>query len=194
MSDVCPFHKLFSFPVDREFYDVLVEHFCLCQALGIEVHKVDTENPVSTPVTSPYTSPDTTSSNTLEYPCPSPTCSAQFKRWQDRNRHLLSLSHLPYWIHCPLQDCNWRNSRVDVFWSHWENNHPQYSGGTPEPSDYTVYDPEVVLDPINRGTSSVAEAVEIALGLVREKADQLQKPSLWVNPWGGVKGHRSKRA
>ncbi|KAI9452219.1 hypothetical protein BJY52DRAFT_946770 [Lactarius psammicola] len=185
MSDTCPFHETFSCQVDPELYDYLEKHFCLC----VELHRVsleqrlDTGNSSSTLVTSPGAT-----SSSSGYICQSPTCLTRFRRWQDRDRHLLS--HLPHRIHCPLLDCQWRGNRVNVFVKHWETNHSGQPGGTPGPSEFIVYDTKVFVNLINNGIISVDVAGKCALDLVHMKANQLRKLSLSSNPWG----HRSNGA
>ncbi len=148
-----------------------MDHLIYCR------RQVDTGSPVSTPATSPDTD-----GSTPVYLCQSPSCPEQFSRWQDRDRHLLK--HLPHWIHCPLLDCQWRGNRRNVFLKHWEAKHSRHSGDTPGSSEFTIYDPKVFIDSIRNRTISVHETAEIALYLVYAKANQLQKLSLLINPWG----------
>ena len=47
-----------------------------------------------------------------------------------------------------------------------------------------TYDPWVILDQIIDGTLSLREGQDQAVVLVQVKAYELQKPSMWMDPWG----------
>jgi hypothetical protein len=125
------------------------------------------------------TPPAATSSNLRIWRCPA--CSAEYGRSQDCKRHIIR--HLPYWIHCPLPQCSWTGNRIDIFRRHYaEHDHHGPYDRVPKREAFEIYDPRELIDRIRDGTVNVDVAADIALGLVRVKAEQLQKPSLLTNP------------
>ena len=125
------------------------------------------------------TPPTTTSSNLLSRRrCP--TCSADFVRPQDRERHLLS--HLPSWIYCPFPLCTWTGYRVDALRRHWpHHNHHDPDNHILKREAFEIYNAPEFVDQIIAGTMTTDVAVDKALELVRAKALQLQRPSLLTN-------------
>ncbi len=141
----------------------------------------------SSPVQSTVTSLVTTTKN--RWQCP--ICSESFPRRQERDRH--QLTHVPYFIHCPLPHCAWRGNRAGSFKKHWQQeDHRSYHedyGPTPERSQIETFDPWVILNQIINGTISLREGEDHAIFLVQMKAYELQKPSMWMYPWGRNKRH-----
>ncbi len=91
-------------------------------------------------------------------------------------------------MHCPLPDCAWRGNRSDLFGKHWQQEdhrvYHEYYGHTPEWSLIETYDPWVILDQITNGTIFPSEGEAQAIFLVQVKAYELQKTSIWTDPWG----------
>ncbi|KAI9455346.1 hypothetical protein BJY52DRAFT_651669 [Lactarius psammicola] len=120
-----------------------------------------------------------------------PICQELFPRRQERDRH--ELTHVPYFMHCPLPHCAWRGNRANLFKKHWQQeDHRSYHGHyghTPEWSQIETFDPWVILNQIVNGAISLREGEDQAIVLVRGKALELQKPSMWIDPWGRNKRH-----
>jgi len=91
-------------------------------------------------------------------------------------------------MHCPLPHCAWRGNRAGLFKRHWQQEshrgYHEYYGHTPKGSQIVTYDPWVILDQIIDGTLSLREGQDQAVVLVQVKAYELQKPSMWMDPWG----------
>ncbi|KAH9164220.1 hypothetical protein EDB89DRAFT_2247309 [Lactarius sanguifluus] len=105
-------------------------------------------------------------------------CPESFPRWQDRDRH--QLTHIPYFVHCPLPHCAWRGYRAGLSMKHWQREdhrgyHERY-GHTPERSQIETYGPWEILNQMTNGTVSPSE------GAV--KAYEPQKKDVWMDPWG----------
>ncbi|KAI9452225.1 hypothetical protein BJY52DRAFT_1226246 [Lactarius psammicola] len=116
-----------------------------------------------------------------------PICPESFPRKQERDRHLLK--HVPYFMHCPLPHCAWRGNRAGLFKRHWQQEnhrgyHEYYGHTSPGGSQIETYDPWVILDQIINGAISLREGQDRAIVLVQVKAYELQKPSMWMDPWG----------
>ncbi|KAI0250319.1 hypothetical protein BJV78DRAFT_590078 [Lactifluus subvellereus] len=125
------------------------------------------------------------------WPCP--ICAASFRRWQDQKRHILS--HLPHWIYCPDPDCSWRGDRPDAFKKHWCGDHPS-SSQEPDKHEFTIYDPEPLIESILEGSILIEEAQSYAVSEVRRRTQELDKSALWDNSWGrkGRKAGRFERS
>lgn len=123
-------------------------------------------------------------------------CTESFTRRQERDRH--ELTHVPYFMHCPLSHCTWRGNRASSFKKHWQRadhrNYHEHYGHTPERSQIQTFDPWLILNQIINGAISLREGEVQAIGLVQVKASQLQKPSMWKDPWGRNKRHVLGRA
>ncbi|KAI9455343.1 hypothetical protein BJY52DRAFT_651475 [Lactarius psammicola] len=141
----------------------------------------------SSPIQSAITLPVTTTKN--RWQCP--MCPESFPRRQERDRH--ELTHVPYFMHCPLPHCAWRGNCADLFKKHWrQEDHRSYHehyGRTPERSQILTFDPWVILNQIINGAISLHEGGIQAIFLVQMKAYELQKPSMWIDPWGRNKRH-----
>jgi len=107
-------------------------------------------------------------------------CSKDFRRWQDRDRH--ELTHLPFFLHCPAPDCEWRGNRPNVFKDHWDREHDTEYSGCPEPSE--TFDPQEILERIKNGNISLCEGVEEAILIVQVMGYDLQKWGMLERPWG----------
>ena len=120
-----------------------------------------------------------------------PICSGSFSRWQELDRH--KLTHVPYFMHCPLPHCSWRGNRASLFKKHWQQeDHRSYHGlygRAPERSQIETFNPWLILDQIIHGAISLCEGETQAISLVRVKACELEKPSMWMEPWGRQKRH-----
>ena len=96
-------------------------------------------------------------------------------------------------MHCPLLQCSWRGNRAGLFKKHWQQeNHRNYHeiyGRSPERSQVETFNPWVILDQIANGAISLREGEARAIVLVRVKACELQKLSMWKDPWGRSKRH-----
>ncbi|KAH8988044.1 hypothetical protein EDB92DRAFT_1817681 [Lactarius akahatsu] len=105
-------------------------------------------------------------------------CLESFHRRQERDRH--ELTHVPYFIHCPLPHCAWRGNRADVFKKHWQQedhcSYHEYYGRTPERGHIETFDPWVILKQIINGAISLREGEDQAIVSVQVKAYELQKP------------------
>ena len=120
-----------------------------------------------------------------------PICPGSFRRWQDRDRH--KLAHVPYFMHCPLPHCTWRGNRAGLFKKHWQQedhrSYHQHYGRFPERSQIETFNPWLILDQIVNGAISLRDGEAQAIFWVRVKACELQKPSMWMDPWGRNKRH-----
>ncbi|KAH8996532.1 hypothetical protein EDB86DRAFT_3243400 [Lactarius hatsudake] len=120
-----------------------------------------------------------------------PSCQNRSTRRQERDRH--ELVHVPYFIHCPLPHCAWRGNRADLFKKHWQQedhrSYHEYYGRTPEQGHIETFDPWVILKQIINGAISLREGEDQAIVSVQVKAYELQKSSMWLDPWGRNKRH-----
>jgi len=118
------------------------------------------------------------------WPCP--ICPKSFPRRQERDRH--ELLHVPYFMHCPLPHCAWRGNRAGLFNNHWKReDHRSYHelyGITPAQGQIQTFDPWVILNQVISGAISLREGEVEAIFLVQAKACELQKPGMWMHPWG----------
>lgn len=141
----------------------------------------------SFPIQTIVTPPVTTTKN--RWRCP--ICPGSFSRWQERDRH--ELTHVPYFIHCPLPHCAWRGNRTGLFKKHWQQEdhrgYHEYFGHTPERSQSETFNPREILNQIASGALSLRAGEVKAIVLVRVKACELQKLSMWMDPWGRNKKH-----
>ena len=96
-------------------------------------------------------------------------------------------------MHCPLPLCAWRGNRAGSFKKHWQQeDHRIYHeiyGRTPERSQIVTFDPWVILNQIANGAITTREGEVQATVLVRMKACELQRLSMWMDPWGRKKRH-----
>ena len=96
-------------------------------------------------------------------------------------------------MHCPLPHCTWRGNRAGLFKKHWQQEdhrgYHEHHGRFPERNQFETFNPWVILDQIVNGAISLSEGEVQAIFLVRMKACELQKPSMWTDPWGRNKRH-----
>ena len=122
-------------------------------------------------------------------------CPKSFTRRQERNRH--ELSHVPCFLHCPLPHCAWRGRRAGLFRKHWEKedhrSYHEHYGRTPRRSQIQTFDPWMILNQIISGDISSHEGEVQAILLVQAKACELQKPAMWMDPWGGNNGRMMRQ-
>ncbi|KAH9069733.1 hypothetical protein EDB83DRAFT_396987 [Lactarius deliciosus] len=135
---------------------------------------------------SPVHSTITQRANTTENHWQCYICPKSFLRWQERDRH--QLTHIPYFVHCPLPHCAWRGNRAGLFKKHWQKedhrSYHEHYGHTPERSQTETYDPWEILNPMIDGTITPSEGEDQAILLVQVKAYELQKTNVWTDPWG----------
>ncbi len=117
----------------------------------------------------------------IGYRCPSPVCHKDFRRAQDRKRHMLS--HLPSWLQCPKGDCPWRGDRRDSLLKHHRNCHPSSSQGG-DRNESIIYDPWPLVEGIKDETT-LDNATQQAISLLKGRAAEVRKLELWEgNFWG----------
>jgi len=116
------------------------------------------------------------------YGCPG--CHAAFGRVQDRKRHMLS--HLPYWLQCPIGDCAWRGDSWMNLDRHHRKNHP-CSGQEVDRNESMIYKPWPLIEGIEDETT-LQNATQQAISLLGVRAVELRKLGLWEgNIWGRKK-------
>lgn len=189
MNSHCPVHVDYFLqhqPGDYPF----AKYFCQCLECLENVEQwSDTEGQPQANLPAPSSSIHSTvtlRTTTTEKHWPCHICPESSPRWQDRDRH--QLTHIPYFIHCPLPHCAWRGNRPDLFKKHWQKEdhrdyHERY-GHTPERSQIETYDPWEILNQIINDTISPNEGEAQAILLVQVKAYELQKMDVWTDPWG----------
>ena len=149
----------------------------------------------------PWPTPSSPIGSSITPPVATPTkdcdcqfCPDLFHRWQDRDRH--EQTHLPHFIHCPLPHCEWRGNRTHTFKTHWmQKNHRPYHKfyrGFPQRSQIETYDPRPILNQLRSGTISQSQAEDQAIDAVQVRAFELQKPSMWKDPWGRSRKRASR--
>ena len=113
-------------------------------------------------------------------------CPESSPRRQERDRH--ELSHVPYFMHCPLPHCAWRGNRAGLFKKHWQKedhrSYYEHYGRTPGQSQIQTFDPWLILNQIISGAISLHDGEVQAIFLVQAKACDLLKPGMWIDPWG----------
>ena len=93
-------------------------------------------------------------------------CAAKFGCIQELGRHIQS-HHLPRYIFCPFQGCNWTGRCQSDFKEHWRGKHPEADQA---PGD-EIYDPKDFVKSIIDGTP-VDEVVRSAAAKVQEYLKQ----------------------
>jgi len=109
-----------------------------------------------------------------------PICNVVFYRRQERNRHIRSF--LPHSIYCPFEQCPWRGDRHDNLKKHWSAKHTHVR--FPEQQPCQIYDPDPLVELVVRERLSIESAAEVALFVVGQRAQELDKISIWANWWG----------
>ncbi|KAF8265541.1 hypothetical protein EI94DRAFT_318253 [Lactarius quietus] len=190
MNSDCPVHGIYPLPHTPGPF----ANLCLCsrphetfEQLGNTEDHVSAQPQTNSPwptllIQSSITPPAAATKD--QWPCS--MCSDLFPRWQDRDRH--ELTHLPFFLHCPVKDCTWRGNRADMFKKHWQQEdhhsyHTQY-GGFPEQSQIETFNPWEILDQIKNGAISFREGEDLAILLVQVKSYELEKLCMMTNPWG----------
>ncbi|KAI9437698.1 hypothetical protein H4582DRAFT_295472 [Lactarius indigo] len=196
MNNSCPMH---GYLFQHTHGENLFKNFCQCSASHQLVEQLANAEdlvcvqlqpnlpPPFYSIQSTITPP--TTATRIRWPCR--ICLASFPRRQERDRH--ELTHVPYFIHCPLPHCTWRGNRADLFKKHWQQedhrSYHEYYGRIPERSQIETFDPWLILKQIINGAISLREGEDQAIVSVQVKAYELQKPGMWLDPWG-----RNKKA
>jgi hypothetical protein len=110
-----------------------------------------------------------------------PVCERSFRRPQERDRHVLT--HLPYFLFCPLPDCSWRGDRPYCLRRHWTNHHAE-SGEVPDLEQCHIYDPDPLVPSLGNRVLLIEEVTEAVLQVVRVRAQELDKVGVWKGEWG----------
>ena len=111
-----------------------------------------------------------------------PSCKKKFQRRQELMRHLLS--NLPHWILCPFPRCPWVGNRRWNLKAHLRKAHPKFNDGRePEDEETQIYDPEVFVESMARGTLTVASAADTALSMVKNRFAEPDKAGLKAKVW-----------
>ena len=111
-----------------------------------------------------------------------PNCKKKFQRRQELMRHLLS--NLPHWILCPFPRCPWVGNRRWNLKAHLRKAHPKFNDGRePEDEETQIYDPDVFVESMARGTLTVASAADTALSMVKNRFAEPDKAGLKANVW-----------
>jgi hypothetical protein len=122
----------------------------------------------------------------MDEPPHCPICGRNFKRLQERNRHLRAF--LPHWFFCPHPHCPWRGNRRCNLNKHWKTTH--FLGEAPNPENCRIYDPDPLVQSVVSGESPIELAITIALQEVQSRAQILDKVGVWKDGWGRVQRTR----
>ena len=109
-----------------------------------------------------------------------PICNVVFYRRQERNRHMRSF--LPHSIYCSFEQCPWRGDRHDNLKKHWSAKHAHVR--FPGQQRYQIYNPDALVELVVRERLSIESAAEVALLVVGQRAQELNKIGIWANGWG----------
>ena len=112
---------------------------------------------------------------------PCPLCGRNFRRSQDRNRHIRTF--LPHWVYCPFPRCAWRGDRPDNLRAHWKTAHAKY-GQVLNQEHCKIYDPALLVKSVVDRESSIESAAYVALLEVERRAQELGKIGIWTDWWG----------
>jgi hypothetical protein len=115
-----------------------------------------------------------------------PVCQTEFKRVQERNRHVET--HLPHWILCLFEDCDWTGRRPCDFKKH-RKKHPEAGQATVE-DPIGLYNPTEFVDMIFEGTP-VDEVRQSAFTRAQGSLERLGRRA---NLWGRKGNLRSRTA
>ncbi|KAH9083351.1 hypothetical protein EDB83DRAFT_7602 [Lactarius deliciosus] len=196
IASSCPVHSYLRHTPSENH---IANFFCQCSAPHQLVEKwANAEDlsyiqlqpnspPPSHSIQSTITPPST--STRIHWQCR--ICLESFLRRQERDRH--ELTYIPYFMHCPLPHCAWRGNRANLFKRHWQQedhrSYHEHYGRTPERGHIETFDPWVILGQIINGAISLREGEDRAIVSVQVKAYELQKPSMWLDPWGRNRRH-----
>jgi hypothetical protein len=112
---------------------------------------------------------------------PCPLCGRNFRRSQDRNRHIRTF--LPHWVYCPFPRCPWRGDRPDNLRAHWKTSHAK-CGQVLNQEHCKIYDPALLVKSVVDRESSIESAAYVALLEVERRAQELGKIGIWTDWWG----------
>jgi len=138
--------------------------------------ELDNPPPFVTPV--PSQGQDTELDAPTDNPCP--LCRRNFRRGQDRNRHIRTF--LPHWVYCPFPCCPWRGDRQDNLKAHWKTH--ANCGQVLKQEQCKIYDPALLVKSVVDGELSIESAAYTALLEVERRAQELGKVGIWTNWWG----------
>ena len=114
-------------------------------------------------------------------PSQCPICRRDFKRPQERDRHLGTF--LPHCLFCPFPHCPWRGNRPCNLNTHWTTTHINL-GEAPRPKDCEIYDPGPLVQSVVSGESPIESVITTALQTVQNRAQELNKADVWDDGWG----------
>ena len=112
---------------------------------------------------------------------PCPLCGRNFRRNQDRNRHIRTF--LPHWVYCPFPRCPWRGDRQDNLKAHWKTAHAK-CGQVLKQDNCKIYDPALLVKSVVGRELSIESAAHTALLEVERRAQELGKVGIWTDWWG----------
>ena len=98
-----------------------------------------------------------------------PECGKEFRRVQERNRHIES--YLPHSIYCRINGCTWTGRRQYNFKEHWRRTHPG-NGQAPGEDTNELYDTKVFVKSIIDGTP-IEEVARAAFSKIQERLEEL---------------------
>lgn len=104
--------------------------------------------------------------------CPFPNCGAVYGRPQELERHIREY-HLPYFLYCEQDGCNWTGNRRYALQNHLTDKH--LSIPMPEQEAFTIYDAKGLVKQLLTKEISVEQAVVEARSLYQNKAAELGK-------------------
>jgi len=136
--------------------------------------QLETPSPPESPLGGEHNAPEDTK------PPVCPICNSMFYRRQERNRHMRSF--LPYSIYCPFEQCSWRGDRKDNLTKHWSAKHAHVR--FLEQQRCQIYNPDPLVELVVRERLSIESAAEVALFVVEQRAQELDKIGIWANWWG----------
>ena len=111
---------------------------------------------------------------------PCPMCRRNFRRGQDRNRHIRTF--LPHWVYCPFPLCPWRGDRQDNLKAHWKTH--AKCGQVLNQEHCKIYDPALLVKSVVDRELSIESAAYTALLEVERRARELGKVGIWTDWWG----------
>ena len=106
-----------------------------------------------------------------------PVCGEVTQRNQNLRKHILDV-HLPDSICCPHPACSFHGSRRETLYKHIEVS--KECGGKPQWVDqYEIYDTEFIVHMLLIDTHPFEIVETLALGLIGERARELEKEDAW---------------
>jgi len=110
-----------------------------------------------------------------------PMCGRNFRRSQDRDRHIRTF--LPHWVFCPFPLCPWRGDRQDNLKAHWTTAHAN-CGQVLQQEHCKIYDPHPLVRSVACRELGIETAAYTALLEVERRAQVLGKFGIWTDWWG----------